>query len=238
MSGVPVVRRKIKPYVRRGRIYCEPMYLNYQSNELAKSLIIFSKGEEISRNNLTAIEFYKAHCVNCFGNGWDKKSYLKKLGWFKHNEADILNLSKADKKYLFLAFCLEYKRFHDFYHSDRGDSFLCNLPLQLDATCNGYQHLTLLSNETKALKVLNLDKSNKKQNPEDFYEYIAMQLPRILYSKLENLKENTEQYESVKRLMKLTINRKSLKIAVMTMPYNASSHTLQKSIRDKLIKVD
>lgn len=59
---------------QRGRIYCEPNYFNYQSNELAKSLISFSYPGKIKRNDTTAIDYFKAYGTNCYGNGLDKKS--------------------------------------------------------------------------------------------------------------------------------------------------------------------
>lgn len=41
----------------RGRIYCNVPYLNYQSTELAKALLLFSKGEEINLSDTNSINF-------------------------------------------------------------------------------------------------------------------------------------------------------------------------------------
>ena len=58
---------------------------------------------------------------------------------------------------------------------DNKDSilFYTYLPIQLDATCNGYQHLALLTQETKLLSKLNLAESTHDDDPNDFYSYIA-----------------------------------------------------------------
>ena len=60
---------------QRGRIYCEPLYFNYQSSELAKSLISFTFPGIINRKDTNAIEYFKAYGANCFGHGLDKKSF-------------------------------------------------------------------------------------------------------------------------------------------------------------------
>jgi hypothetical protein len=63
----------------RGRVYCTSDYLNYQSIELAKSLLSFSKGEKIYKNDKFALNFLKIYGANCFGNGIDKKSYEDRI---------------------------------------------------------------------------------------------------------------------------------------------------------------
>jgi len=58
----------------RGRMNCVSQYLNYQSTELAKSLLLFSKGEKLMKNDTIAINYFKAYGANCYGNKLDKKS--------------------------------------------------------------------------------------------------------------------------------------------------------------------
>jgi DNA-directed RNA polymerase len=58
----------------RGRMYCMSEYLNYQSNELAKSILLFSKGEKLMKTDTRGIHYFKAYGANCYGNKLDKKS--------------------------------------------------------------------------------------------------------------------------------------------------------------------
>ena len=54
---------------QRGRIYCEPLYFNYPSCELAKSLISFANPGTLERKDTTAISYLKAYGAN--GHGLD-----------------------------------------------------------------------------------------------------------------------------------------------------------------------
>ena len=211
-----------------GRIYIIPHYFHFQSHELAKSLLLFSKPGKIQKHDNTAIEYFKVMAANYFGNGIDKLSFYNKLNWFKENANNIVNfenrilLNKANKKLLFLAFCIEYKAFYNFMNSDE-ESFNSYLPLQLDATCNGYQHLSLLAQEKSIYKELNLEKTSKKSKPRDFYNYICIQIILNIKSLLEmQNKSNNESCKSYERLSKIKLNRTNFKKAIMTKPYNAS----------------
>jgi DNA-directed RNA polymerase len=74
-------------------------------------------------------------------------------------------LNKAKDKLLFLAFCVEFKRFFNFYMDENQTEFKSYLPIQLDATCNGFQHMSLLSNEKQLFRELNLIGGDYNQPP-------------------------------------------------------------------------
>lgn len=81
-------------------------------------------------------------------------------------------MENADDKFLFLSFCIEMKRFDDFLNNENAHEFKTYLPIQLDGTCNGFQHLALLSNETDLFAPLNFIESNKNEDPNDLYNHI------------------------------------------------------------------
>lgn len=64
---------------QRGRLYCTPSFLNYQSNELSMSLILFSNPGIINRNDNTSISYLKAYGANCYGGVVSKKSINSKV---------------------------------------------------------------------------------------------------------------------------------------------------------------
>lgn len=64
---------------QRGRLYCSPSYLNYQSNELSKALLLFAEPGIINKNNLNSIIYLKAYGANCYGGIISKASINSKL---------------------------------------------------------------------------------------------------------------------------------------------------------------
>lgn len=94
---------------------------------------------------------------------------------------------------------MEYKRFHDFYLNTTFMQFQTYLPIQLDATCNGFQHMALLSNERTLFKELNLIPESKAKGkakeknegilgnrPNDFYNFLLHRLISYFRSKVDN----------------------------------------------------
>ena len=74
---------------------------------------------------------------------------MKKLDWVNNiwdQTIDFENsylISKADDKFIFLAFCLEMRRFNPLWYIENIHEFKTYSPIQLDGTCYGFQHLAL-----------------------------------------------------------------------------------------------
>jgi len=126
------------------------------------------------------------------------------------------------------------KRFDNFLNNEYVSEFNTCLPIQLDGTCNGFQHLTLLSNESKLFEALNLFESSKNEDPKDFYQHIVNQI-NIHLEKGINSSNSDGEKESYERLLKLGLSRSNIKYVIMTKPYNAKDKTLVKYILDTLI---
>jgi DNA-directed RNA polymerase len=183
---------------------------------------------------------FKIYGANCFGE--DKKSINQRLLWVEKNIDNILNfengilVKQANKKLLFLAFCMEYRKYIN--SLNKGDKiFKTYLPIQLDATCNGFQHLSMLSNETKLFKELNLMKSSTSDNPGDFYNYILhLLITNINHTiECESTDMDEEKLDSYKRLSKFILTRSIIKKALMVIPYNAGRRTIRMYIKEALI---
>lgn len=218
----------------RGRIYCSANYLNYQSTELAKSLLMFSRGEKFLKTDKDAINYLKIFGANCFGNKLDKKSANDRIKWIDDNLENIINfengilIEKAESKLLFIAFCFEYKKFIINKHNDH-DYFITHLPIQLDATCNGYQHISMLGMDLDLNTKLNIKPSSWEDIPDDFYSLISALMKGYLKLKLD---EKNEKYNIYKRLYDLDIHRSIIKKCIMTIPYNTTALQSIKYLRE------
>lgn len=227
----------------RGRLYCVSEYLNYQSTELAKALLLFSKGEKLYKSDKVSINYLKAYGANCYGNKLDKMSWKSRCEWVDENLDGIINfrngelVKKAEKKLLFIAFCFEYNKYLESLNNS-SDYFETHLPIQLDATCNGYQHLALLSLDHDLAKEVNLTKSSWTDKPKDFYGYIAVKLVNYYKDRLKDNNLTEEQREAYIRFSTLTIARKIVKKVVMTIPYNATFFTIVDYLKEHFIPVN
>lgn len=131
---------------QRTRLYCYPDYFHYQSTDLAKSLICFAKPGRIIKN---ATLYLKSYGAGLFKEDIGKKSLNVRAKWVDTHSDEILNffyenndiINRADNKACFLSFCIEYKRFIAFMDDIDKPYFATYLPIRLDASCNGYQHI-------------------------------------------------------------------------------------------------
>ena len=228
----------------RGRMNCISEYLNYQSNELAKSLLLFSKAEKIVKTDIIAISYLKAYGANCFGNKLDKKSWNERVKWVDNNSDNIINfingklISQADNKLLFLAFCVEYTKWIECMSNNDITYFNTHLPIQLDATCNGYQHLSMLSSDNQLAKELNLIESNWSDEPRDLYTYVSVNMKNYYKEQLKLPSLTEEQVDTYTRLSNMSIPRSVVKNPIMTSAYNASTLRLIKYIEESFIECE
>lgn len=63
---------------QRGRLYCVPPYLNYQSSELSKALLLFSSPGKINKNNLDDISYLTTFGIGCFDPKFTRETPRKR----------------------------------------------------------------------------------------------------------------------------------------------------------------
>lgn len=162
----------------RGRYYPVPRALTPQGNDLARGLLTFAEGLPITEDS-DAAGWLAIHLANAWGN--DKVNFDKRIAWVFDNEdlwrriaADpMANLewtvtegpNKVGSPFQALAAIFEWVDF-----LDTGYGFVSHLPVMVDGTCNGIQHLSALLRDEVAGYYVNLVPSEK---PQDIYKVVA-----------------------------------------------------------------
>jgi DNA-directed RNA polymerase len=217
----------------RGRIYPYPSGLEYQGTSIARSLIEFSDGCQITEKNERFIYQYLANTA-----GKSKLTIANKEKWsnqflaslnidynkncdllvnnklFKHPKVlEILN--NNDEAPLFIACLISLIR----VKFNNNNKF--HTPICFDATCSGLQHLSALFSDVEMGIKSNVIAS---EFPQDLYTEVG----NTVISTITNLQDSNLRNV----LSKIKINRKFMKKPVMTVPYNVGINTLGEQLVD------
>jgi DNA-directed RNA polymerase len=126
---------------------------------------------------------------------------------------------EADEPFLFLSCCIELKN----YYADP-TIFLSRLPVYLDATCNGLQHLSTMINDTCLAKYVNIVKSSKDDVPKDVYNHMISFVN-------EKIQEYIKEDYSLAILDNICINRKFIKPGIMKISYGTTSRGIADQLK-------
>jgi DNA-directed RNA polymerase len=197
----------------RGRIYTNSFFISYQGSNLAKNLVYFNEGEILNEKGLYYLYIYGANAYN--ENGLAKKSINERINWVKINYQNILKMEKeflinAKEKFTFAAFCLVIRKLHQNHKA------VIHLPIFLDATCSGIQHLAALMKDLDSASRVNLIEQNKDEPVADIYSDVVTPVNEALN------KFGLENMQTHSHFTKIQLTRKEIKPLVMTKPYNAS----------------
>ena len=218
----------------RGRIYPVQALLNPQGEDIAKALLTFSEKKSLGEDGLF---WLKVHGANCYGI--DKVSFKERIQWVDEHQAQIQTiavskkpfeedfLKTSDAPFKFLAFCYEY---NDYLNNPK--EFKSSLPIAIDGSNNGFQHIATLLRDTNGAKKVNVLPSDENK-PADIYNDVALELKKIIrthYDKLD--KDFIEDFE----LIETKINRSFVKKGVMTDSYGAGVATKAQQIKEYLKK--
>lgn len=200
----------------RGRVYPIPTSLSPQGTDFDKSLIYFDEEGPIN-------EWWLAFQVATTW-GLDKAPMEERITWTKTNheliemiasnpEGTISTWSGAEEPWCFLASAIEY--YHCVITKTKETS---GLPVSVDATCSGLQHLSALALDKTAAEMVNVVPTPK---PSDGYAIVAEKAK-------EQLPEHLHQH----------ITRKVTKRTVMTTPYGVTENSARDYIRQELKGVE
>ncbi|WP_026227624.1 DNA-directed RNA polymerase [Hoeflea sp. 108] len=162
----------------RGRIYPIPNFLQPQGSDLARGLLTFAEGLPITEEN-GGSGWLAIQLANSWGN--DKVSFEERIAWVEEREAQWRRIAedpmantewmvtegpnKVDKPFQALAAIFEWVDF-----LNEGYGFISKLPVMVDGTCNGIQHLSAILRDEVAGRYVNLIPSDR---PQDIYKVVA-----------------------------------------------------------------
>lgn len=212
----------------RGRLYTNSFFISYQGSDLSASLLQLYKGEFLTEQGKEYLYIYGANLFNAKINDQSisKKPFLERINWVKENYEKIINLDiefikKAESKFLFAAFCLTLKNFHD------DPKYIVKLPVFLDATCSGIQHLATLLLDKELAKKVNLTPQTNSDNVQDIYSEIMVDINKAI----NNFGVLNPDFSS---LADVKLTRDILKVSIMTKVYNVTTHGIAVQLENKL----
>jgi hypothetical protein len=228
----------------RGRIYTIPSYLTYQGTDLAKSLIEFARPCEMTSESLVHLKRYGA---NLAGNDkmslierirWVDEHVQEII------KVDHRVIETKPEPFCFLAFSLEMRKWINKGEASYSFSFnkekvsptskkkvikielienkgelntQSHLPIFLDATCNGLQHLAALGRDLNVAYLVNMTESSATDNPQDIYSYV---IPSI-EEQLKAIAESNQEHDVLKNIK---FTRAMVKKSIMTIPYSITAY--------------
>jgi len=230
----------------RGRVYVNTAFLHEQSSDNAKGLLLLDNAKPLGANGLY---WLKIHTSNSFGN--DKVTLKQRAEFVDENLTLFLSYAEkptvnqgwieTDAPFSFLAACFELKKIKDWLvEGNKLEDYVCALPIYIDGSNNGVQHLVAMSQDEEIAHLVNLV---PQETPGDVYMYIA----NYAWQKLRTLSENLttkeiEQFDSVyakaKELQKAYFDAPD-KSEEKALAYAAAQEwrNQNRSIREKLFSI-
>lgn len=156
----------------RGRLYFRSN-LNPQSNDAIKGCIEFANGKPLGK---TGLHWLKVHVANCCG--YDKHDDKIKAAWVDENWSYIENFinnpldidaPEPDTAFTLLQAGLALQ---SALQLPDPTTYVCHVPIAMDATCSGLQHLSALTRDTTGAYYTNLIDNNDDKKS-DIYMRVA-----------------------------------------------------------------
>lgn len=212
----------------RGRVYPIPAGgPSPQGDDIGKALLTFAEALPLGSGG---DRWLAIHLANCFGV--DKVSYDDRVRWVHDNEAAILDSAaqpldgerfwtSADKPWQALAACLEWAGF-----KREGEAFASSLPIALDGSNSGLQHLTALLRDSAAAPHVNLVDQDQ---PGDLYAVIAATAQELVNRSSD---PKAEPWKGGK------VTRAIVKGPCMTYAYSAKRRSMAEQIKGVIDDLD
>lgn len=223
----------------RGRIYARTPWLTPQGGDVQRALLEFGEGRPLDEKGWAALRRYGANLVS-------KDRLTRDLGivgrstatmeereeWVTQHEDkicasaadpvahDFWRKAAAGSEFQFLAFCLAYRQ------AKNDPTAPVHLPVQIDGTCNGLQHIAALTGDRNLAQSVNV-LENDTGLPRDIYTELAelardqIRQGKSAVAKTNQLQQEIEEWLKDSGLLESLVSRRAAKKVIMTIPYGA-----------------
>ena len=209
----------------RSRFYPMPSDLHPQGDDVAKSLLEFAEGKPLGERGFF---WLCVRLANTFGQ--DKLHLQERFDWCIENSELLFDCAdnpldghrfweEAEDPFQALATAFE---FSEALLSENREEYVSHLPVNVDGSCNGLQHLSALGRDAVGARSTNVAANEERQ---DIYLDVASKV--IACVEEDAAKGNPLAVEWLGR-----IGRKTVKRAVMTTPYGVTSRGMTVQLRD------
>lgn len=225
----------------RGRIYPVQLHLNPQGCDLSKGLLEFADGKPLGPRGG---HWLKIHLANSYANGIDKKPIAERIAWVEQYREAILDSGRfpldglrmwteAEDPWQFLSAAVEYAGWAD---SGYSDDFVSHIPVGVDGSCNGLQHLSALMRDRVGGQHVNMLPCDV---PQDIYARVAERVAAAVERDLGREEEWKDKGVTVGELAQKwhgKVSRKIVKRNVMTLPYGVTAIGMRNQLEEELYK--
>lgn len=66
--------------------------------------------------------------------------------------------------------------------------YTSHYPIQLDSTCNGFQHIAMLMEDAGLAKAVSIEKQDTSDAPDDLYSFITMKVNEDILTEITKYK--------------------------------------------------
>lgn len=214
----------------RGRIYpVATTGLSPQGADLAKGLLRFHEGKPLGPDGMF---WLCVRAANCFGQ--DKRSLVDRVAWTLEHREDIITAaadpfgfpwwSDAPEPWGFLATCHEVNMAWDCADPEE---FVSHLPIPMDGSCSGIQHLSAMGLDPVGARATNLRGGLPRQ---DIYQEVADKVAALIALDLSGADAIAAEFWTGR------VKRATVKRAVMTTPYGVTARGIsQQLISDRFV---
>lgn len=234
----------------RGRAYPIPPHLSNVGSDLCRGMLMFAEGKSLGPRGLY---WLKVHLANFAGK--DKMSFDERAAFVDEN-MERVRVSAEDPfagdrwwtsledPFQGLATCIEII---NAINSGNPESYVCNLAVHMDGSCNGLQHYAALGRDVVGGKAVNLCPTDEPQDVyvgvmEEVIRRVSEEAQRSLDFDINDVDSLTRKQKKAlmnHRAAKLVdglIDRGVVKRTVMTSVYGVTYIGARQQIQEKIVQ--